>query len=279
MTAPRQPETDRPSGPPSAILVSGQGLQKRYRLPPAPFERGRRLIHALDDVSLEIVRGTTFGLVGESGSGKSTLGRCLAALETVDAGDIVMAGQRFADLGRRDMRALRRHFQMVFQDPYAALNPRKTIGRLIREPLDIHRLGSGAERAGKVADLMALVGLRPDQAERYPNELSGGQRQRVVIARALTLDPSFLILDEPTSALDVSVQAQIVNLLLDLQARLSLTYLFISHNLMLVRHMSDTVAVMHAGRIVECGPAAEVFARPQADYTRALIAQSPRLSA
>lgn len=259
------------------LMVSARHLEKSYRLPPAPFEKGARVIRALADVSIEIERGKTYGLVGESGSGKSTLGRCLAALETIDSGEIEFEGKSFQAYSKEELRRARRRFQTIFQDPYSSLNPRKTIGRAIGEPLDIHNVGGKPHRQARVRDLMGLVGLRSDQIGRYPHELSGGQRQRVVIARALALEPSFIILDEPTSALDVSVQAQVVNLLLDLQERFSLTYLFISHDLMLVRHMSDQVAVMKSGAIVEQGSSASVFDNPQQPYTIKLIEQSPKL--
>ena len=214
------------------------------------------------------------GLVGESGSGKSTLGRCATLLTRPTAGDVRFRDESLVEASHSRLTELRRGFQTVFQDPYSSLNPRKTVERLIGEPLVIHDVGTAAERREKVEAIMDLVGLRPDQRSLYPHEFSGGQRQRIAIARALVIDPDLLVLDEPTSALDVSVQAQIVNLLLRLQAELGLTYLFISHNLHLVRHISDDVAVMTQGQIVETGSAAEVFASPHQEYTRRLVASA-----
>nr|WP_110376947.1 ATP-binding cassette domain-containing protein [Chelatococcus asaccharovorans] len=235
---------------------------------------GGPVVQAVRGVSLTIRRGTTLGLVGESGSGKSTLGRCATLLARPTAGDVLFKGESLVSADRRRLTALRRGFQTVFQDPYSSLNPRKTVARLIREPLDIHGSGNPASRVARVAEMMQLVGLREDQGSRFPHEFSGGQRQRIAIARALVLEPELLVLDEPTSALDVSVQAQIVNLLLRLQADLGLTYFFISHNLHLVRHISDDVAVMYKGQIVETGPSAQFFANPRHDYTQQLIASA-----
>ena len=240
--------------------------------------RRRTMVQALTEVSLEIAAGETLGLVGESGSGKSTLGRTLLRLEDPSAGSIRFAGTDITALDQRALRPLRKQMQMIFQDPYASLDPRMTIGEAIAEPLEIHGLGATrAARTAKVHELLAKVGLRDDAARRYPHELSGGQRQRVGIARALAVGPSFLVCDEPISALDVSIQAQIVNLLQDLQAAASLTYLFISHDLQIVEHLCDRVAVMYLGRIVELAEATELYRAPRHPYTRALLAAVPRV--
>jgi ABC-type oligopeptide transport system ATPase subunit len=235
-------------------------------------------VTALDDVSLSVRRGESFGLVGESGSGKTTLTRCILKLEEVTAGRIVYDGQDLAKLSARDLRALRARIQIVFQDPYASLNPRMTVRDIVAEPLEIHRdivRRDARGRTDRAAELLSLVGLRSEHLYRYPHEFSGGQRQRIGIARALALDPEFLILDEPTSALDVSVQAQVLNLLHDLQQRLGLTYLFVSHDLGVIRHVCDRVALLYRGKLVEENDAEAIFLRPQSDYARALIAAMP----
>jgi oligopeptide transport system ATP-binding protein len=233
---------------------------------------------AVDDVSFSIARGETFGLVGESGSGKTTTGRCLLRLVEPTSGRIVFDGRDVLALGPAELRAARRHFQIVFQDPYSSLNPRMRVGDIVEEPLIIHREGLRADRAARVAELFELVGLSRDQRQRYPHEFSGGQRQRIGLARALALNPSFVVLDEPVSALDVSVQAQVVNLLLDLQQKLGLTYLFIAHDLRLVRQICSRIGVMYRGRLVEVGTSADVFDRAAHPYTRALLSAIPRLT-
>jgi ABC-type glutathione transport system ATPase component len=236
---------------------------------------------ALDGVSLAIERGECFGLVGESGSGKSTLSRLILNLEPPSSGRIAYDGRDLAGLGHEEMRRLRARMQIVFQDPYASLNPRMTVHDLVAEPLVIHaEVGyrDRSRRTTRVGELLHTVGLKPEHMWRYPHEFSGGQRQRVCIARALALNPEFLILDEPTSALDVSVQAQILNMLLELQSRLGLTYLFISHDLGIVRYVAHRVALIHKGRIVEEGPVEQVFSRPESDYARTLISASPELA-
>ena len=233
------------------------------------------IVKAVDDVSFAIEKGETFGLVGESGSGKTTTGRCILRLIEPSSGDVRFAGEDVLAFSPQRMRAARRDMQSVFQDPYASLNPRMRVGAIVEEPLVIHKVGTDAERRMQVADLFSLVGLDPSWVARYPHEFSGGQRQRIGLARALALNPSLVIADEPVSALDVSVQAQVVNLLLELQERLKLTYLFIAHDLRLVEHICDRVAVMYRGRIVELAAARELFASPRHPYTQALLSAIP----
>jgi ABC-type oligopeptide transport system ATPase subunit len=232
-------------------------------------------VTAVDDVSFAIDAGETFGLVGESGSGKTTTGRCILRLVEPTSGSISFGGEDVLGFSRSRLREARRHMQIVFQDPYSSLNPRMRARQIVEEPLIIHRLGDREARRQRVAELFRLVGLDPVQLERRPHEFSGGQRQRIGLARALALNPSFLVLDEPVSALDVSVQAQVINLLMDLQQHLKLTYLFIAHDLRLVEHICSRVAVMYLGRIVELGPTASLFAAPQHPYTRALLSAIP----
>nr|WP_236262210.1 ATP-binding cassette domain-containing protein [Conexibacter woesei] len=253
----------------AAPLVVADGLVKRFRL-----GRGEELT-ALDDVSLEIRRGETFGLVGESGSGKSTVSRALLALLPLDGGSVRFDGVDVHALGRGDLRALRRRMQMVFQDPFAALNRRQSVAQIVAAPLEAHGVGDRASRAQRVAEVLDLVGLGESYRERRPREMSGGQCQRVAIARALALDPDFVVLDESVSALDVSIQAQILNLLNELQQRLGLTYLFISHDLAVVRYMASTVAVMQRGSIVERGTREQLFRAAEHDYTRQLMQAIP----
>ena len=245
------------------------------------FVRGGGLLRrgtwsrAVDDVSFAIDAGETFGLVGESGSGKTTTGRCLLRLIEPTSGAVRFRGEDVLRFSTTRLREARRDMQIVFQDPYSSLNPRMRARAIVEEPLVIHRLGAKTARRERVAELFDLVGLDTAHLERYPHEFSGGQRQRIGLARALALNPSFLVLDEPVSALDVSVQAQVVNLLMDLQQRLKLTYLFIAHDLRLVEHICSRVAVMYRGRIVEMGPTAALFAAPQHPYTRALLSAIP----
>jgi ABC-type oligopeptide transport system ATPase subunit len=245
------------------------------------FDRGRRLwgprrtVRAVDNVSFSIEEGETFALVGESGSGKTTTGRCILRLVEPSEGEVWFRRENVLAYSRDELRQARRHMQIVFQDPYSSLNPRMRARRIVEEPLVIHRQGTRAGRRARVEELFRLVGLDPAQLERYPHQFSGGQRQRIGLARALALNPSLVIADEPVSALDVSVQAQVVNLLLDLQQRLKLTYLFIAHDLRLVRHISARVAVMYRGRIVEMGPTPRLFEAPQHLYTKALLSAVP----
>jgi oligopeptide transport system ATP-binding protein len=239
------------------------------------FDRAVGHIKAVDGVGFEIQEGKTLGLVGESGSGKSTTAYAALQLLRPTAGSVRFAGRELTRLRGEELRQARRDLQIVFQDPYASLNPRMTVGRIVAEPLRAHRAGTRRSRSASVARLLELVGFDPSYTNRYPHEFSGGQRQRIGIARALALNPKLIVCDEPVSALDVSIQAQILNLLKDLQRDLGLTYLFIAHDLAVVRGMSDTIAVMHEGRIVEQGPAEQVYTSPQSDYTRALLAAVP----
>ncbi|MBI3049924.1 MAG: ABC transporter ATP-binding protein [Acidobacteria bacterium] len=235
------------------------------------------VVKAVDDVSFTIAEGEMFGLVGESGSGKSTTGRCILRLIEPTAGEVLFRGENVLEFPRARMRQARRDMQIVFQDPYSSLNPRMRAGDIVEEPLIIHGLGSKAERRARVAELFGLVGLDPAHLSRYPHEFSGGQRQRIGIARALALNPALIVADEPVSALDVSIQAQVVRLMLDLRARLRLTYLFIAHDLRLVENICSRVAVMYLGRIVEMGDTRALFARPRHPYTRALLSAVPVL--
>jgi len=256
-------------------LLKVTGLKKYYQARGALLRSPAVTVKAVDGVSFEIRSGETLGLVGESGCGKSTVGRSVLRLIEPTAGEIRFDGRDLLALAQSELRKLRRQMQIVFQDPYSSLNPRMTIGRIVEEPLIIHRLGTASERRSRVAELLGLVGLSPQHRDRYPHEFSGGQRQRVVIARAIALGPKFIVCDEPVSALDVSVQAQVVNLLQDLQDRLALTYLFISHALPVVRHIATRVAIMYAGKLVEMAPAAEVFRNPLHPYTRLLLSAVP----
>jgi oligopeptide transport system ATP-binding protein len=233
------------------------------------------VVRAVDDVSFSIGEGETFGLVGESGSGKTTTGRCILRLIEPTSGEVRFRDEDVLGFSRVRLRQARRDMQIVFQDPFSSLNPRMRVGSIVEEPLIIHRVGDRSQRKVRVTELFELVGLDPSQLARYPHQFSGGQRQRIGLARALALNPSFIIADEPVSALDVSVQAQVVNLLMELQARLKLTYLFIAHDLRLVRHICNRVAVMYLGRIVEMGTTEAIFAAPAHPYTRALLSAIP----
>jgi oligopeptide transport system ATP-binding protein len=239
------------------------------------FDRTVGYVKAVDGVSFEIPEGQTLGLVGESGSGKSTTAYAALQLLRPTAGSVRFAGRELTELRGEQLRRVRREMQIVFQDPYASLNPRMTVGRIVAEPLQTHGIGTRRSRRAAVATLLELVGFDPAYTNRYPHEFSGGQRQRIGIARALALNPKLIVCDEPVSALDVSIQAQILNLLKDLQRELGLTYLFIAHDLAVVRSMSDRIAVMHDGKIVEQGAAERVYTRPESDYTRALLAAVP----
>jgi len=237
--------------------------------------RSKRIVKAVDGVSLDIRHGETLGLVGESGCGKSTLGRAVLRLTEPTSGQVLFRNQDLAHLSNRELREQRRHLQIIFQDPYASLNPRMTIGQIIREPLDTFGLARGADAERRVRDLLETVGLSQRFIKRYPHEFSGGQRQRIGIARALAVDPDFIVADEPISALDVSIQAQILNLLEQLQRKKNLTYLFISHDLRAIRHISDRAAVMYLGKVVELGEAKTIYDDPLMPYTKALISAVP----
>lgn len=257
------------------VILSVQGLTKNYELGTA-FSKGRDVVHAVENINLEVIEGETLGIVGESGCGKSTLGRMIVRLEKPTAGEIFFEGENLSRQKSRKLRQLRRRFQMIFQDPYASLNPRRQIGKIVEEPLRIHGVGK-TERRVIARDLLTRVGLDEDAYEKYPHEFSGGQRQRVVIARALALQPRLIVADEPVSALDVSIQAQVLNLFKDLQAEFKLTYIFIAHDLGVVRYVSDRIAVMYLGKIVELAPAEELYQNPSHPYTRALLSANPRM--
>jgi oligopeptide transport system ATP-binding protein len=258
-------------------LVSVSNVQKYF-----PVTAGLILprkvgdVRAVDGISFTINRGETLGLVGESGSGKSTLGRCIVQLLKQTEGQIQFDGVELSDLGGNDLRAMRRRINMIFQDPYSSLSPRLTAGKIIGEPIEIHKLAaSAAERRERVEELLRIVGLNPYMADRYPHEFSGGQRQRIGIARAIAAEPEFIVADEPVSALDVSIQAQVINLLQDLQERFNLTYLLIAHDLSVVRHISDRVAVMYLGKLMEIAPCDDLYEEPQHPYTKALLSAVP----
>ena len=261
----------------SNVILSIRALSKNYEIGSA-FSRGKDVVHAVEDVNLEIAEGETLGIVGESGCGKSTLGRMLVRLEEPTRGEILFEGHDLAKEPKKKLRALRKRFQMIFQDPYAALNPRRQIGQIVEEPLRVHGMGK-VERRAIAQDLLKRVGLDENAYEKYPHEFSGGQRQRVVIARALALNPRLVVADEPVSALDVSIQAQVLNLFKDLQKEFGLTYIFIAHDLGVVRHVSDRIAVMYLGKIVELAPADELYEHPSHPYSKALLSANPRMDA
>lgn len=259
------------------VILKASRIKKYF-----PIKRGLLLktvghVKAVDDVTIEVRKGETLGLVGESGCGKSTLGRTLIRLYEPTEGGIEFEGQDFLKVEGGSLRALRKDIQMIFQDPYASLDPRMTVGQIIRQPFEIHKVGSSQERDLKVKELLELVGLKASHVNRYPHEFSGGQRQRICIARAIALNPKLIICDEPVSALDVSIQAQILNLLKDLQEKLGLTYIFISHDLSVIEYFCDRVAVMYLGKIVEIGTRDEIFTKPLHPYTQALLAAIPRV--
>jgi oligopeptide transport system ATP-binding protein len=239
------------------------------------IERKVGEVRAVDGVSFDVQPGETLGLVGESGSGKSTTGYCVLQLMKPTSGSVKFEGTELTELGREDLRRMRREMQIVFQDPYSSLDPRMTVGDIVGEPLIVHGIGTRRDRSARIRELLDVVGFNPSYTNRYPHEFSGGQRQRIGIARALALSPKLIVCDEPVSALDVSIQAQILNLLKDLQRDFGLTYLFIAHDLAVIRGMSDRIAVMNRGQLVEIGPAEQVYTNPQDDYTKALLSAVP----
>jgi oligopeptide transport system ATP-binding protein len=256
-------------------LIEIKHVKKYFPIRKGVLQREVARVHAVDDVSFAVNEGETLGLVGESGCGKSTLGRTIVRLLEPTAGEIIFQGKRIEDLGLRQLRPLRREMQMVFQDPYASLNPRKRVGTIIGDPMKIHSLGDKKERKAQAEQLLETVGLSPEHYNRFPHEFSGGQRQRIGIARALALRPKLIVADEPVSALDVSIQSQMLNLLEDLQNEFHLTYIFIAHDLGVVRHVSDRIAVMYLGKLVELSPAEELYTRPIMPYTEALLSAVP----
>jgi oligopeptide/dipeptide ABC transporter ATP-binding protein len=259
----------------TARILDVENLTKHFVLKRSALGRPLATVKAVDGVSFALREGETLALVGESGCGKSTVGRLVMRLIDPTGGRILVDGTDIATIPERDVRAFRRRVQLIFQDPYASLNPRMTVGQILAEPLMLHNIVPRARRRERVAELLSVVGLQPYYAARYPHEFSGGQRQRIVIARALAVDPKVIVCDEPVSALDVSIRAQILNLLKEIQGRLGLAYIFISHDLGVVKHISDRIAVMYLGRIVEIGAADEVFANPRHPYTRALLSAIP----
>jgi len=258
-------------------LLEIRNLKKHFPVGEGLFSRGKGAVKAVDGVNLSIEEGETLGLVGESGCGKSTLGRAILRLIEPTSGEINFLGKNLLSLSQRELRETRREMQIIFQDPYASLNPRMRVGDIVGEGLEIHKLAKGKAKRDRVMELLHQVGLRDDHFDRYPHEFSGGQRQRIGIARALALNPALIIADEAVSALDVSIQAQVIRLMLDLKERLKLTYLFIAHDLRLVEHICSRLAVMYLGRIVEMGDTRAVFANPTHSYTRALLSAVPVL--
>ena len=269
------PEAGAAPAPVAPDLVEVEDLKVYFPIRSGIFQTEVGTVKAVDGISFQVRRGETLGLVGESGCGKSTTGRAMIRLREPTAGTVKFDGVDLASLNTKALRKMRRRMQIIFQDPYGSLDPRMTVGSIISEPIDTHHLAEGAARRERVADLLRIVGLDPNYITRYPHEFSGGQRQRIGVARALAVEPEFIVCDEPISALDVSIQAQVLNLLTDLREQLGLTYLFIAHDLSVVKHISDRVAVMYLGKIVELGPPDVMYARPGHPYTRALLSAVP----
>jgi len=270
---PVKPPERRPHDP--ANLVEVDDLKVHFAIRSGIFKTVKGSVKAVDGVTVDVRRGETLGLVGESGCGKSTIGRAMIRLREATGGSVRFDGVDLMSIGSDDLRRMRRRMQIIFQDPYGSLDPRMTVSAIISEPIETHNLASGADKEARVADLLKLVGLDPNYVRRYPHEFSGGQRQRIGVARALAVEPEFIVCDEPISALDVSIQAQVLNLLTDLRTRLGLTYLFVAHDLSVVKHISDRVAVMYLGKIVEIGPPDILYAAPGHPYTRALLSAVP----
>jgi oligopeptide transport system ATP-binding protein len=260
---------------PDTALLRVKNLKKYFPIRGGLFSREVARVHAVDDVTFDLLKGETLGLVGESGCGKSTTGRCILRLIEPTAGEVWFDDKNVTTLDKRSLRHLRRDMQIIFQDPYASLNPRMTVGNIIGEPLEVHNLAKGRAKTERVQELLKIVGLNPYFTNRYPHEFSGGQRQRIGVARALAVEPDFIVADEPISALDVSIQAQVINLLEELQDRFKLTYLFIAHDLSVVRHISDRVAVMYLGKIVELADRIDLYEHPLHPYSQALLSAVP----
>ena len=275
MSAETTSEPTQPQSPNGDVLVSVRDLKKHFPIMKGVFKRQVGAVRAVDGVSFDIIRGETLGLVGESGSGKSTTGRVILQLDPATEGHVKFREIDLTETHGEKLRALRPQMQMIFQDPHASLNPRMTVGSIIGEPLQEHNKAKGKERKARIEELLSLVGLEPKHANRYPHEFSGGQRQRIGIARALALNPDFIVCDEPIAALDVSIQAQVVNLLENLQEVLGLTYLFISHDLSMIRHIADRVAVMYLGKIMELADVEAPYNHPSHPYTQALLSAVP----
>jgi oligopeptide transport system ATP-binding protein len=260
---------------PTNVLLEVRNLKKYFEQRGGLLGRVRRYVRAVDDVSFDIAAGKTLGLVGESGCGKSTLGRAILHLQPPSSGEVRLNGQSIGSMGRASLMKARRDMQIIFQDPFASLSPRRTVAQIVREPLDVHRIGTATERRQRVEELLGIVGMRSNALNRYPHEFSGGQRQRIGIARALALNPKFIVADEPVSALDVSVQSQVLNLIARLKVERGISFLFISHDLAVIQHVSDEVAVMYLGKIVEQADATAIYKNARHPYTQALLSAIP----